>query len=786
MNLLKKSLIAPTLAVLLYSNLYANESYTVESMSLKEAIENISKKANIPYMVNSTLLVGKTSQKIENISGVKNALDKVLENSGLEATIIDGTIIIKEKKLKKSSSQNSLGEVDVVASSADGTAEDGYLVKDISGIGVWGTKSLQDTPYSMTIISEDLIENSVAINMSQIFKMNPLTQDGGRQYQDQVNVSLRGFSGSAPVIDGIPYALGMASMSMEEIERVEIINGTSGFLYGGGRVGGAVNYVIKSPTQQDLRNITIGNYGGEQYYSHIDLGGKFDEEGKFGYRVNLMYEDGETPVNNIDKEQKVASVALDWNITDNVYADIKYNHRYYKSNNQVSFSGFSGENPKLDIEEQYKPDWAYDEKEHDRVIASLKWTINDIFNLRTSAFYEDGTYNLTSAGLTYLGNGLYNQSFWNYGERDTSSYGGNIYLDSEFSLLNTEHLLTIGYSENYTDFSVSADGFLGYTVRGITLSEAKNIAKPDWSSIGLLGTYPRIKAGDTRYKNILIGDDITFNEQWSAMIGVNYATVINESYHNSVGGTNNGSLSSKYDKSALTPTLSLIYKPFSDLTTYATYMESLQQSVIVGSSYSNYGEILDPLESKQYEVGAKYSLSENLLLSSALFRIEKANQYSDNATPMPKYVQDGEQIHQGIELVLTGKITDNLTIMTGGTWMDINVEESNDKNLEGKKPTEAASKMAKIYAEYEIPQIKGLFLTGGAYYTGKKYANASNTNYVPSYTLYDAGIRYKTKLDKYPTTFILNVQNLTDEDYWASSSVLGDPRTVAFSMKMEF
>ncbi|XPS40752.1 hypothetical protein ACN2C3_03630 [Aliarcobacter butzleri] len=57
---------------------------------------------------------------------------------------------------------------------------------------------------------------------------------------------------------------------------------------------------------------------------------------------------------------------------------------------------------------------------------------------------------------------------------------------------------------------------------------------------------------------------------------------------------------------------------------------------------------------------------------------------------------------------------------------------------------------------------------------------------LPSYTLYDAGLRYKTKLEKYPTTFILNVQNLTDKEYWASSTNLGDPRSVAFSMKMEF
>ncbi|MCT7644597.1 TonB-dependent receptor [Aliarcobacter butzleri] len=283
-----------------------------------------------------------------------------------------------------------------------------------------------------------------------------------------------------------------------------------------------------------------------------------------------------------------------------------------------------------------------------------------------------------------------------------------------------------------------------------------------------------------QYKNVLIGDDIIFNDKWSALVGFNYATVIQTSYNNEVK-------SSKYDKSELTPTLSLMYKPFDDLTTYVTYIESLEQGTIVGDDYSNRGEVLSPYVSKQYEVGAKYSLNDSVLLTGALFRIEKANEYEDNTTtPLPTLSQDGEQIHQGLELTITGKVTDNLTLFGGGTWMDLSVEKHSDKTLEGKKPTNAASKMAKLYAEYNIPFISGLTVTGGAYYTGEKYGNTTNTDKIPSYTLYDAGLRYKTKLDKYPTTFLLNVSNLTGEDYWASSNYLGDPRSVAFSMKMEF
>ena len=311
----------------------------------------------------------------------------------------------------------------------------------------------------------------------------------------------------------------------------------------------------------------------------------------------------------------------------------------------------------------------------------------------------------------------------------------------------------------------------------MSLDEFKNLVKPDnslWSNnLGTQALKPRSKI---EYNNILIGDDITFNDQWSALVGANYASVIDTNYR----------VNTKYDKSELTPTLFIIYKPIEDLTTYTTYIESLEAGTIVGNTYENEGEILAPYKSKQYEIGTKYTVNESILLTSALFRIEKANSYENNSTLKPKLTQDGEAIHQGFELTMTGKVTDDLTLFGGGTLMDLSVEKASDKSLEGKKPTNAATKMAKLYAEYDIPQISGLTLTGGAYYTGRKYADEANTDILPSYTLYDTGLRYKTKIDEYPTTFNLNLQNLTDEVYWASNFELGNPRTLALSMKMEF
>ncbi|MCG3660180.1 TonB-dependent siderophore receptor [Aliarcobacter butzleri] len=782
MSLLKKSLIAPSLAILLATNLYS-ANYTVDTTNATKAIEKISELSNIPFIVDTNILNGKNTNKIQNVQNLDEALKLMFEGTGLEAVVKNNTIVIKKIEGKGT----VLEPISVNESYKNGTAENGYLSEDITGIGLWGKRSLQDTPYSMSVIPQELIENVQAKDMNQIFKMNPTTQETGQMLTglgDAQWVTIRGFEINNPIINGIPYSTKWASTPMmQDIERVEIINGATGFLYGGGRVGGAVNYITKKPTTEDLKNVSIGSYGNESYYTHLDLGGQFDKNHTFGYRVNALYQNGELP-NESDKEQKAISLVFDWKPTDNFYTDIKYSYKNsLEKGGNFYFRNVSNRKA-IDKSKGFSPDWIQDELKLNKVENNTNWNINDTFTLRTSLMYEKTKSRGSDINASIVDNTVisslssWDTYIWKGAWQETENYGGNIFLDSNFDTLNVNHNLTIGYSMNSRKHFTREDDGHFYRFNGnVSLNDIKNLIEPDWDSFGSMGTKPLKPSTKSEYQNILIGDDITFNDQWSALVGANYATVIDRSYR----------ADTKYDESKLTPTLSLIFKPFEQLTTYTTYIESLEAGTIVGDRYKNEGQILAPYKSKQYEIGTKYSLfNEKVLLNGSLFRIEKANEYEKDTTPKLTLTQDGEEIHQGIELGITGKVTDNLTIIAGGTLIDLSVEKVEDKALEGKKPINAASKMAKLYSEYEISQIKGLAITGGAYYTGKSYGDRANKDVLPSYTLYDAGLRYKTKLDKYPTTFNLNIQNLTDEVYWTRNNMLGDPRSVAFSMKMEF
>ena len=155
----------------------------------------------------------------------------------------------------------------------EGSAEAGYKVDNVTTTGPWGQMPLQDTPYSISVMPQELIDNTITRNPDQIFKMNPLTQVGSPQ--DINNISsqyVRGFGIQNYSIDGIRiggYGIGVFT---EDLERVEVFSGLSGFLYGAGDVGGTVNYVLKRPTSYYLNDVTIGDYGGGQAFIHGDLG----------------------------------------------------------------------------------------------------------------------------------------------------------------------------------------------------------------------------------------------------------------------------------------------------------------------------------------------------------------------------------------------------------------------------------------------------------------------------------------------------------------------------------
>ena len=673
----------------------------------------------------------------------------------------------------------------------EGSAEAGYKSDTVDYVGPWGEKAILDTPYSISVIPGDLIKNTNSNNTDNVFRMNPgiqLLQP--YEFNGLTRVMMRGFLIQNQMIDGIQGDTPGEGLFIENMDRIEVLNGLSGFMYGVGNVGGTLNYVTKQPTSVPFHELTIGDYGGGQYFAHADLGGPIDKQGKFAYRLNFMTQSGDTPIQDQSVNRYMLSGAFDWHILDNLKVGIDAMDGHDRVDGRQGQWLFAPNLARIPSPPDSSHLWAspdtFNLEDTIHYGAHLTWDISDMLTFRSGYGHHDMTrQTITSQNrITSITN--YTQNAAGADEWEDIEDGGFTYMDVKFGILGVNNKVTFGWngwryvSRDGLDTNGNSFFQLGSTRTNLSLSDpdSANVTLPNFDFDALKKT----KDFEQTSKNAIIGDDIKFTDQWEALVGVNYSEWIVQYFPTS------------YDKTKATPTFSLLYKPIPYVTTYATYIESLTQGAIVSSSggqvFTNNGEIFPPYVSKQYEVGAKAELGK-MLLTGAVFDIEKANTYvQDNGNGTFTEFQNGKEVHKGVELTISGKVTNDLTLLGGITQMTCNVEKSTNGVGVGKIPQGIADQMAKLYAEYDLPFVRGLTLTGGVYYTGKSYFNVQNTQVAPSYVTGDFGARYTTKLYGYNTTFRGLVANVTDKSYWMSNAtvggIIGAPRTFSLTASVQF
>ena len=114
--------------------------------------------------------------------------------------------------------------------------------------------------------------------------------------------------------------------------------------------------------------------------------------------------------------------------------------------------------------------------------------------------------------------------------------------------------------------------------------------------------------------------------------------------------------------------------------------------------------------------------------------------------------------------------------------------------LDGNTAIGVPEVQANLNVEWDVPMLTGLTLDGRVVHTGEQFANASNTVELESWTRLDIGARYPAKFGDTTVTLRARIENVTDEDYWASTGgfpganylVLGTPRTAVVSASVDF
>lgn len=798
----------------------ATRSFDIPAQPLRDALRQLMQQGSLQIGFEPADIEGRTSTPVNGRMSVGEALSRMLTGTGLTFRYLTRGSVVIERAPQASGGAIQLGPVRVEGQSmadagfvtsertrmlqADGSAAEGYRSDQVSAIGPWEGRTLQDTPYSITVIPREMIENLQATTPDGIYRVAPTAQMGEASYRnDEPTVNLRGFQVYLPYRNGIfgDY-LGLGTTT-EDVERVEIFTGLSGFLYGAGNVGGMINYISKRPTSERFNRVTVGNSGGSNWFIQGDFGGPVDSAGSFGYRINGIWQGGETAIDSMRIKKRFISGAFDWHLTDRLLVSFDAAYRDYEVHGGPALWVLGGGVTRpaassIDSSVSWSQPWKYMRDKMQRYSTQLRWDANETITLRSSWMYTKTDRDPNMLGLNIIQpDGTYTQMIQrvytpgeNAFEHQFTSLSAQGFADFNFRTGTVAHKLTVGLQYNRIGEEIFANNSpppISYT--GLPLDHPTYFDRPVPPHVD---RGPRGTGGpDITRTTLLIGDDITLNDHWSLLAGIARSTIHNSAV-DAFPNTPYAYSIPRYSKSAVTPNVSLIYKPVDAVTTYVTYIESLEQGGTAGADYNgvpvvNAGEVFAPLISKQVEVGAKAKVGD-MLLTAALFQVDKALQYYDLSNPAAiRFVQDGRQVHRGIEFTGFGKLGENLTLTGGVTLLDAEVKEQKQSPaLEGNRPPNVADTLIKLRAEYRLPFLPALSLSGGVIHTGGQYGDAANTDRMPGYTLFDVGARYDVDLTSLPVTLRLDIQNLTDEAYWSQAYTLGEPRTVLFSASTRF
>lgn len=664
-------------------------------------------------------------------------------------------------------------------------------------VGLFGNLDLMDTPFNSTNYTADFMRNLQARSVADVVQSDPGVRVARGFGNFQELYVVRGFPVYSDDMsyNGLYGLLPRQYVAAEFLERVEVFRGANSFLNGaapnGSGIGGSFNLVPKRAPDNALNRLTAGYENQSQTYFAADFARRF---GGFGVRANAVRRDGETSVDNQDRELSVASLGVDYRGEQARFsADLGWqDHRLDAPRPSVTPSGVGGVPDAPDSSSNFAQDWTFSAEKDFFGVARGEYDITEGTSVWAASGIRDSTEHNVLSNPTANGDGSSSSyRFDNYREdRVTTSELG---LRTRFDTGAVGHRLSIQASM-YSIDSKNAYAFSNFGGFANNIYRPTQVVSPvpNFFTGGVLFSPKTTSKIET--SSAALADTLAFmDEKLLVTLGARYQIIEQNTYDYGTGAR-----LTRYDDNVITPVFAVVVKPSDTVSLYGNYAEGLIRGSQVPNVVStptgpvtpvNANAVLDPFKSKQYEVGAKYD-SGTLGGTFSVFQVTQPS-----AILAGNVVRDdGEQRNRGIELSVYGQLSDTLRLLGGITALQAEYTKTQFGVNQGNDVIGVPDTQANLGVEWDIVGLSGLSLDGRWVYTSSQAANAANTLSIPSWNRLDVGARYGMQMGATNVTMRLRVDNVTDEAYWASVGgsfganylVLGGPRTFVFSASFDF
>lgn len=632
---------------------------------------------------------------------------------------------------------------------------EGYGV-DAATIGTKAPASLRDIPQSITVLTNDYLEDRDLTHLDDAAKVTPglrtLSNDSGRS-----SIYSRGYEYDEYNIDGLPAP--MASIngtlpSLSAFDRIEIMRGPSGLFNSTSELGGIINLVRKRATYDTQGSVSAGLGSWDRHQLNADISGALNDDESVRGRLVVSEENMPNEIDGNENKDQSFYATLDMDLDDTTELSLAVLHQQKDIAPANGFPSYSdGTLADWDRSTFLGADWndfnnemtdvfidlthEFDNGGYGRIAARASDRSTDYYYAFTgSALSEDGTTSLNTT------------------QRDFSQQ--TIAIDASYSqpfsaLGNvSEFVVGMDYKDYDTDYQ-----------SGATRSLVSSIDVTDFDSSSVAYSAPTYSSRvQSQEREMGTYAKMTFRPIESlALIGGGRFSWYDLDNDTTTLATGNITSSSYQDSGRFTPYGGLVYDLDTHHSLYASYSEVYKPQTSVDAD----GNMIDPREGDQIEMGIKGSYNDGQLNSRlTVFQLTDSNRAA-SVSGETYYEATGKSQVTGAEVELSGHF-DQWEMIAGYTYMETKNVAGDSNTLFMLMPEHTIN----LWGTYSLETNSALNGTeiglGVSAMTEFSLTRGSTTITAPSYATVDASISKDVTEN---LNLSLNVNNLFDRKYYS-------------------
>lgn len=793
---------APTGAIAQLDPAGAIVQVQLASQPLGQALTELARQTGTTLIAQPALLEGKVAQAVVGELTIRQAYERLLAGTGLEAQVEGGVVTIQSRPTAPAGpagAARALPAVTVVGSTINPTTTEGtqsyttQATRASTGLEL----APREIPQSVTVMTRQRMDDQGLTQLTDVANQAPglhLSQ-GGNVGSDSAPIYSRGFEVDNYLLDGVKMLNSYSSIFQSQdtalYDRIEIVRGATGLMNGSGSPAAAINLVRKMPTRdfQGKVGLTLGSWAHRRL--DLDVSSPINESGSVRGRVVAALQDSASYIGRLEEDRKVLYGVVEADLSPSTVVRAGASQQRHDSTGHArgGMPAFWADGTRADWSRSASAaaSWAYSKRHSTTLFAEAEHSFNadwrvkaSLMQIRTDSDELVGYLGGNPDRVTGAGARIW-ATHWVYTPTQNVI---NLTANGRFDLFGRRHELATGISlarskqdrdPAFTNWNHAGwDAFIPNVFEWDgSLPAAPPNPAVGWgtSTESNYGAFASLRLRPTEALSVILGTRVT---DWRSR---------NESYRFATGAT---TVTDRKETGEVIPYAGVTYDLTSNWTVYTSYTNIFEPQNNKGVS----GLTLDPLKGNSTEFGVKGAFYDNRLnLAAAIYEIQQDNL----AVAIPDvFAPDGSQAYEamsgtksrGFEFEATGQIRPGWEIAAGLSRNFVRDRE--------KEPllTEIPKTTFKLFSSVELPSVgNGLTIGGGVRWQGKSYRNnmgPSSVRFgVPSYSVAELMARYRLNRSM---TASLHLFNALDKVYLTavSNSYYGAPRYVRAGLEVTF